>query len=108
MQRKVHWTRIQENTVTLSSGYVIWDKPFNLFGFHIYPHMVSQIKIPLYRSRMYLQCWRPWFNSWVGKIPWRNKWATHSSILAWRIPMDRGTWRATVHGVAKSQTQLSD
>ena len=34
--------------------------------------------------------------------------ATHSSILAWRIPMDRGAWRATVHGVAKSQTQLSD
>ena len=30
--------------------------------------------------------------------------ATHSSILAWRIPMDRGAWRATVHGVAKSQT----
>ena len=33
--------------------------------------------------------------------------ATHSSILAWRIPMDRGTWQATVHGVAKSQTQLA-
>ena len=32
--------------------------------------------------------------------------ATHSSILAWRIPMDRGAWRATVHGVTKSQTQL--
>ena len=32
--------------------------------------------------------------------------ATHSSILAWRIPTDRETWRATVHGVAKSQTQL--
>ena len=29
--------------------------------------------------------------------------ATHSSVLAWRIPMDRGAWRATVHGVAKSQ-----
>ena len=28
--------------------------------------------------------------------------ATHSSILAWRIPMDRGAWRATVHGVTKS------
>ena len=25
--------------------------------------------------------------------------ATHSNILAWRIPMDRGTWWATVHGV---------
>ena len=24
--------------------------------------------------------------------------ATHSRILAWRIPMDRGAWRATVHG----------
>ena len=33
--------------------------------------------------------------------------ATHSSILAWRIPWT-GDWRATVHGVAKSQTQLSD
>ena len=33
--------------------------------------------------------------------------ATYSSILAWRIPMDRGAWRATVHGVAKSQTRLS-
>ena len=30
--------------------------------------------------------------------------ATHSSILAWRIPMGRGAWRATVHGVAKSWT----
>ena len=29
--------------------------------------------------------------------------ATHSSILAWRIPMDRGTWQATVYGVTKSQ-----
>ena len=34
--------------------------------------------------------------------------ATHSSILAWRITKDRGAWRATVHGVAKSQTQLSN
>ena len=35
--------------------------------------------------------------------------ANHSSILAWRIPMDREAWhRATVHGVAKSQTRLSD
>ena len=31
-----------------------------------------------------------------------------TSLLAWRIPMDRGVWRATVHGVATSWTQLSD
>ena len=34
--------------------------------------------------------------------------ATPSSILAWRIAMDRGSWRATVHGVTRSQTQLSN
>ena len=28
--------------------------------------------------------------------------ATHSSILAWRIPLDRGDWPATVHGVTES------
>ena len=32
----------------------------------------------------------------------------HSSILAWRIPTDRGAWWATARGVAKSRTQLSD
>ena len=30
--------------------------------------------------------------------------ATHSRVLAWRMPVDRGTWWATVHRVAKSQT----
>ena len=48
------------------------------------------------------------FDPWVGKTPLEKGVATHSSILAWRIPMDRGAWRATVHGVAKSQTRLSD
>ena len=33
---------------------------------------------------------------------------THSSVLAWRIPMDRGAWWAAVHGVSKSRTGLSD
>ena len=31
---------------------------------------------------------------------------THSSILAWRIPMDRGVWRATVYRVTQSWTRL--
>ena len=29
--------------------------------------------------------------------PLKESMATHSSILAWRIPRDRGAWRATVH-----------
>ena len=28
--------------------------------------------------------------------------ATHSSVLAWRIPTDRGVWQAAVHGIAES------
>ena len=34
--------------------------------------------------------------------------APHSSTLAWKNPMDGGAWWAAVHGVAKSQTRLSD
>ena len=30
----------------------------------------------------------------------------HSSILAWRIPMDRGAWRAIVHRLSKGRTRL--
>ena len=50
--------------------------------------------------------------TWVQSLSWEDPlkegMATHSSILAWRSPVDRGAWRATVHGVAKSQTQLSN
>ena len=46
----------------------------------------------------------------VGSLGWENPleegMATRSSILAWRIPMDRGSSQATVHGIAKSQTLL--
>ena len=40
--------------------------------------------------------------------PLEKEMATHSNILPWKIPWDRGTWWATVHGIAKSWTQLSD
>ena len=34
--------------------------------------------------------------------------AIYSSTLAWRIPMDKGAWLATIYGVTKSQTRLSN
>ena len=34
--------------------------------------------------------------------------APHSSTLAWKIPWTEEPWRAAVHGVAKSQTRLSN
>ena len=40
--------------------------------------------------------------AWVQSLGWEDPleegMATHSSILAWRIPMDRGAWRAAVYG----------
>ena len=47
-------------------------------------------------------------DTWVLSLGWEDPleegMATHSNILAWRIPMDRGAWWATVHDVTKSQT----
>ena len=48
--------------------------------------------------------------TWDQPLGWEDPleegMATHSTILACRIPMDRGAWRARVHRAAKSQTQL--
>ena len=50
--------------------------------------------------------------TWVQSLGWEDplekEKATHSSILAWRIPVGRRAWCATVHGVTNSQTQLSN
>ena len=47
---------------------------------------------------------------WVRSLGWKDPleegMAIHSTILAWRIPKDRGAWQAPVHGVAKSQTRV--
>ena len=40
--------------------------------------------------------------------PLEKEIATHSSILAWRIPWTEEPGRLQVHGVTKSQTQLSE
>ena len=48
--------------------------------------------------------------TWVRSLGWEDpleeSMATHSSILAWRILMDRGAWRAAVHSAAQSRTPL--
>ena len=50
--------------------------------------------------------------TWVQSLGWQEPleegMETHSSVLIWRIPMHRGAWRVTVHGVAKRRTRLSD
>ena len=48
--------------------------------------------------------------TWVQSLGWEDFLEkgieTHSSILAWRIPVGRGVWQATVHGVAKSRPRV--
>ena len=50
--------------------------------------------------------------TWVRSLGWEDPleagMATHSCILAWRILMDRGAWQATVHGITKGQSPLSN
>ena len=47
--------------------------------------------------------WETWVRSLGGEDPLEKGMATHSSILAWRIP-----WQAIVGGVARSRTGLND
>ena len=47
-----------------------------------------------------------WVRSLGGEDSLEEGMATHSCILAWRITMDTGAWRAPVHGVTKCQTLI--
>ena len=62
--------------------------------------MVQMVKNPLAMQE-----------TWVWSLgledPMEGGIATHSSILAWRICMDRGDWQATVHGITKNWTWLT-
>ena len=65
---------------------------------------------PLGKAQHFILKLLPWF-PYPQPAPSSQKLketAAHSSILAWEIPLDRGAWQATVHGVAKSCTRLSD
>ena len=50
--------------------------------------------------------------TWVWSLGWEDPLeegtATHFSILAWRIPMDREAWWATVHSLQRVGWKLSD
>ena len=50
--------------------------------------------------------WDTWVQSLGWKDPLEEGMAALSNILSWRIPMDRGAWGATVHGVAKKSDMI--
>ena len=57
--------------------------------------------------RICLQCRRPRFNPWVGKIPWRREWLPISVFLPGESHGQRSLVGYSIRGV-KSQTRLSD
>ena len=65
-----------------------------------FPHSLAVKNLPVMQETPVLSL--GWEN------PLEESMATHSSILARRIPLDSGSWWVTVHGVAKSRKRLSN
>ena len=72
-----------------------------------YPLQYSWASLVVQMIKNQTATWETWVRSLGWKDPLEEDMASHCSILAWRILMDRGVWRASVHRVAKSQAQLS-
>ena len=83
------WQRVAKSQTQLSKAQHSTHKPHDVF-----------LKNPPVM-------WETWVQSLGCEDPLEEGIAIHSSILDWRIPMNRGAWRATVYGVAKSWTRLS-
>ena len=62
----------------------------------------------LWATREAPAMWETWVWSLSCEDPLKEGIETHSNVLTWRIPMKRGAWQDTVHGVTKSRTQPSD
>ena len=56
---------------------------------------------------MCLQCGRPVFDPWVGKIHWRRKWKPTSVFLPGKSHGQRSLGCYIVHGVAKSPGNMT-
>ena len=71
-----------------------------------YPLQFSWASLVAQMVKNLLTVWENWLQSLGQEDPLEKGMAIHSSILAWRIPMDRGAWQTIVHGVTKSRTRL--
>ena len=73
-----------------------------------YPHQYSWGSMVAQMVKNPSAMWETWVQSLGWEDPLEEGMTIHSRILSWRIPRDRKAWQATVHGVAKTQTWLSD
>ena len=71
----------------------------NIFLFSFRESFGASLVVQTVKNAPAMQETWVWFLGWED--PPEDGMATHSSIIAWRIPMDRGAWWATVLGVAR-------
>ena len=69
-----------------------------------FPEFLASLVAQMVKQRA---MWKTWVSSLGWKDPLEEGMATHSSILAWKICIDRGDLWATIPGVAKSWAILN-
>ena len=108
MAMHVLYQQEQEGYITSLSPFLGFSvSPFSsLLNFDCYP-LFGGLPRWLRGKRICLQSRRPGCDPWIGKIPGEGN-GYLLQYFCLENPMDRRAWRATVHGVAKSQTWLSD
>ena len=87
--------RIFLSVLQLASVCVI----FILYNWDNSPYLYSELGVPIFKNRS---------NIWSSLISFGEGNGTPLQYSCLESPMDRGAWEAAVHGVAKSQTRLSD
>ena len=74
----------------------------------VYPLQYSWASLVAQMEKNPPALWDTWVQSLGWEDPLEEGMATHSSILEWRIPMDRGAWQTAVHGVAKTTPNINE
>ena len=104
--RSLGWEDPLEKRTATHSSILAWRIPWTVYPwghFHFHSILFGAFQVALVVKKPACQCRRPGLDPWVRRPPGGGHGNT-SSILAWRIPMDREACRATVHRVAQSWT----
>ena len=110
-RRILYHCATREALVILCTWYLLW--------IYLQKYLQKQHLLKLYFNNMStwgLPCWLngnlPMQETWVRFLDWENplekEMATHSIVLCLENSMGRGAWQATVHGISKSRTRLSN
>ena len=74
---------------------------FTMFLYFLFQYAVHGASLVAQMVKNLPAVWETWVQSLGREVPLEEGMATHSSILAWRIPKDKGAEQAAAHGVSK-------